>query len=809
MITTTTGKMGAGGAANLGKYLKNPKPAQSKKYHGGEVQEERNLASFGHLIRPPIDSADVENVVADFESLVREVRGNKKMPKHLGSHRIFSYHPDDKVTADMAIQDAISAITEVRGENTPYFLEVHGDTDHLHVHAFIGELDLETGKVYREPYDYKKWEAAMRRIELERGYKVVPSSSETLEKAPTSKEVQMTARTGIPSTKEIIKATIKEICTNNPGIKMPELFSELHAVGVEVKPHIQSTGRLSGLVYSFEGETFKASNLGKLFTPKGLIEKLGVDYEQDRDSEAIRAFVGEEQRAEPESISSEPQSADAFEAGSGAAGRDRTQQPSGQAVSGQSATDVADTGRGVGRTDREPFAVHGSIERDDQPEPVDPRESASNIPALDRQGGWAGGRSAEGDIRAREQEIQDRKRQLEKRKRELEEKQSKTRERERALYVWDGGGRSPDSNFGGLTDLQKLGVIANPEGEGMDMTRRAVERQIKGMGGNEFQVGIMPPKNTPDSPIKPQNRMYTGADLMKSLGYLRSQNAKGAEIYIRKPPHQEHDLILMDDLTRGKIDTLTEWGFKPAVVTETSPDNFQAWIKLDAPASMKHRQKMTAMLGEKIGADPNSFSGEKYGRLAGFTNNKPEHKKGKLSPFAKLISYAGVVAEKARELWQAAQQLLAKDTTIAIKREVVLACQTAPIAEPHKLGEWFEVMHLKTQEHFKQDYNASIVDWQATVTLAEKGLSPEWSINLIEEHSPNLMGRKADVDDYVTRTVGKAYVWQGIKAENPSANYKDYAAGLLEKARGFIEAIKAPKTIEHDEISSSDIWRPK
>ena len=44
-------------------------------------------------------------------------------------------------------------------------------------------------------------------------------------------------------------------------------------------------------------------------------------------------------------------------------------------------------------------------------------------------------------------------------------------------------------------------------------------------------------------------------------------------------PHGEHDLTMVDDLKQKSIDRMFVSGFKPAVVVETSPGNFQAWLK--------------------------------------------------------------------------------------------------------------------------------------------------------------------------------------------------------------------------------------
>src|ERR1017187_6647348 len=54
-------------------------------------------------------------------------------------------------------------------------------------------------------------------------------------------------------------------------------------------------------------------------------------------------------------------------------------------------------------------------------------------------------------------------------------------------------------------------------------------------------------------------------------------NPTGRNIYIR--PRGEHNLSLIDDLTAASIERMKAEGFHPALVVETSPGNFQAWLK--------------------------------------------------------------------------------------------------------------------------------------------------------------------------------------------------------------------------------------
>jgi len=91
-------------------------------------------------------------------------------------------------------------------------------------------------------------------------------------------------------------------------------------------------------------------------------------------------------------------------------------------------------------------------------------------------------------------------------------------------------------------------------------------------------------------------------------------------------------------------------GFEPAVIVETSANNFQAWLNhgqvLDASASTQAAKQ----LAERFGGDPSGADWRHFGRLAGFTNPKPERQlPSGMRPFARLRSATGRIYSKAAD----------------------------------------------------------------------------------------------------------------------------------------------------------------
>src|SRR5690349_7483416 len=102
-------------------------------------------------------------------------------------------------------------------------------------------------------------------------------------------------------------------------------------------------------------------------------------------------------------------------------------------------------------------------------------------------------------------------------------------------------------------------------------TRSVVSRQLRAMSCELFEIGV----------LRQEGRMLlrggsSAEQIDAALGWLRRENARGAHIFVR--PHRAHALSLVDDLSAQAILRMGDDGFLPALVVETSPGNFQAWL---------------------------------------------------------------------------------------------------------------------------------------------------------------------------------------------------------------------------------------
>jgi hypothetical protein len=184
-------------------------------------------------------------------------------------------------------------------------------------------------------------------------------------------------------------------------------------------------------------------------------------------------------------------------------------------------------------------------------------------------------------------------------------------------------------------------------------TRVAVERQITAMGADVFEVGLFKPRVPGDSSNEPEMlpRVWDRETLLRSVSWLSYQNANGRNVYVR--PKGEHHLSLVDDLSAAAVQKMKNEGFTPALVVETSPGNFQAWLNHGQVLQKQLSTLAARTLAERFGGDKGAADWRHFGRLAGLTNRKPKHRaEDGRYPFVHLVQATGQSYRAAENLLQ-------------------------------------------------------------------------------------------------------------------------------------------------------------
>jgi len=175
------------------------------------------------------------------------------------------------------------------------------------------------------------------------------------------------------------------------------------------------------------------------------------------------------------------------------------------------------------------------------------------------------------------------------------------------------------------------------------VTERIVIAQLSAMGCEAFDIGV----------LRQSGRMllrerWTQQQIVAAVLWLKHENARGAHIFVR--PHGEHALSLLDDLSTDAVMSMEASGFEPAVLVETSPRNFQAWLNHGRILNRELSTRVAKELAARFGGDPSSADWRHFGRLAGFTNQKPHRRLDNgFSPFVRLKKSTGLIYRSAGE----------------------------------------------------------------------------------------------------------------------------------------------------------------
>lgn len=111
---------------------------------------------------------------------------------------------------------------------------------------------------------------------------------------------------------------------------------------------------------------------------------------------------------------------------------------------------------------------------------------------------------------------------------------------------------------------------------------------------------------------------------LERIGYLEAENANGRHILMQ--PVDQSRYLLADNLSWERICRQHRhlggiW--KPGrMVVETSPQNYQVWIRSQRQLSLTEKRYWLKRLGSDPGADPNN----RWGRCPGFRNRKERHR---------------------------------------------------------------------------------------------------------------------------------------------------------------------------------------
>jgi hypothetical protein len=303
---------------------------------------------------------------------------------------------------------------------------------------------------------------------------------------------------------------------------------------------------------------------------------------------------------------------------------------------------------------------------------------------------------------------------------------------------------------------------------GLIITLQAIRRQLAAMPHEIYLIRLI--HHTTRRSF-PGERLWTAAQLghAATVRFLRMRNREGCDIYIQPFAAQDRNagyiLVDLDRTNPAVIESMRANGHDPCVVLQTSPGHLQAWIHLSTstlePAVATAAGKQ---LARADGGDLASTDWRHLGRLAGFTNQKPQRRTScGYAPWVKILHAHPGLARNAEGLLRSAIQLPAPAVLVTQGTSPDMPSASAerlhptvppPIAAAIQIYQgWMQ--RWRIAERFPQP-DWSILDFWIARQLLSQGTPADQVRAILQLASPHFPRRHADPDDYLRRTVAHA-----------------------------------------------------
>jgi RepB DNA-primase from phage plasmid len=300
---------------------------------------------------------------------------------------------------------------------------------------------------------------------------------------------------------------------------------------------------------------------------------------------------------------------------------------------------------------------------------------------------------------------------------------------------------------------------------GLHLTLQAIRRQLTAMPHDHYLIRLI---HHQTKRAFPGERLWTAAQLVHpaTVRFLRVRNREGCDVYLQPYAWERNPGYILVDLDHAGpaiVETMRSQGHDPCVVLQTSPGNLQAWVQVSVtPIEPAVASQIGKQLADLYAGDPASTDWRHLGRLAGFTNQKPQRRNGRgYSPWVKVLhAHAGLAAQGAA-LLEAAERRLDSPSNLAQSACLPLpaATHTNPVvpmttAVTSKIyARWLH--RLRILERFPQP-DWSIADKWIAKELLQRGTSAPQVAAILRGGSPGFPRQHSHPDDYLRRTLARA-----------------------------------------------------
>jgi hypothetical protein len=297
---------------------------------------------------------------------------------------------------------------------------------------------------------------------------------------------------------------------------------------------------------------------------------------------------------------------------------------------------------------------------------------------------------------------------------------------------------------------------------GFFLTLQAIRRQLAAMPNELYLLRLI---HSLTGRCCVGERLWTGTLLAAgaTVRFLRARNREGFDIYIH--PYAEgrnsgYILVDLDQADPHTLPTMRAQGHEPCVVLQSSPGHLQAWIRVStSPLEPTLATALGRHLARAYGGDPASTDWGHLGRLAGFTNQKPQRRQpDAYAPWVKLLHAQPALATRGAALVQAAQRQLSDSAIPAVPSGHGPIPAPPDPAVPSSAAtaiyqNWLR--RLRIPQRFPHT-DWSIADKWVAKELLRRGTPPGQVHAILQFGSPGFPRRHSDPQDYLRRTLARA-----------------------------------------------------
>jgi hypothetical protein len=295
---------------------------------------------------------------------------------------------------------------------------------------------------------------------------------------------------------------------------------------------------------------------------------------------------------------------------------------------------------------------------------------------------------------------------------------------------------------------------------GLYLTLQAMRRQLAGMPSELYLIRLI---HHPTRRPFPGERLWTATELLHpaTVRFLRVRNQEGCDVYLQPYADQRNPGYILVDLDHTGTEVLPVMqanGHAPCVVLQTSLGNLQAWVHVShTPLAPAEASFIGKQLAQRYGADLASSDWRHLGRLAGFTNQKPQRRDGRgYAPWVKILYARAGVAPAGAALRQQAETAIPVPPP-PVSAPLLTAVGTDPCPSPTAAAaiysDWLH--RLRIPARFPQP-DWSIVDKWVAKELLRQGISAPQVAAIVRAGSPGFPRHHGNPEDYLCRTLACA-----------------------------------------------------